>query len=324
MELSIIIALYNSEKTISPVIEEVQEELNRIHMEDYEIILINDCSSDNVLTIAKELALKNKRIKIIDLAKNVGQTSAVMMGFRFASGNYIIDMDDDFQTPGNEIGKLIETLEKEDLDVVFARYPHQKHTLFREFGSHANYKMAEYLAGKPKGLHTNGFYIMRKFVCDEIIHYNNNYPYIFGIIFSITNRVGNVDISHRERLHGKSGHNLRKLLSLWLNGFLSFSIKPLRISSLIGFISSGAALVATIWITISRLMNPDSPLGYASTMVTILFFAGVQLISIGLLGEYLGRLYISSSNLPKAVIRSVFNMDKEDNNAYENKNNKGL
>jgi len=219
-------------------------------------------------------------------------------------------MDDDYQTPGNEIGKLIEALETKDLDVVFARYPKRKQNLFRRFGSLVNHKMAEIMVGKPKGLNTNSFYVMRKFVRDEIVRYESNYPYIGGVIFAVTGNVGHVDTEHRDRLEGKSGYSLRKLLALWVNGFLNFSAKPLRVSTTFGFIIAAAAAVAGGWIAISRLLNPDAPVGWASTAVIILFFAGVQLVSIGVLGEYLGRLYISNSKLPTAVVRETVNCEK--------------
>ena len=307
--VSVVIPLYCSEKTIGFVVNEVRQELERLNIADYEIILVNDCSPDNVLAVAGELALQDKNVKVVSLARNSGQTAAMMVGYRYASGKFIINMDDDGQHPGNEIGKLLETLEREDLDVVFARYGTKKQSGFRIFGSFINQKMAEIMVGKPKGIRTNSFFVMRKFVRDEIIRYTNNYPYIFGIIFAVTGKVGNTDVIHRPRLEGKSNYNLRKLFALWFNGFLNFSAKPLRISTVLGFVIAAVAVGAGVWTLISRILNPDAPLGWASTMIVILFFAGVQLASIGLLGEYLGRLYISSSKLPTAVVRETINLD---------------
>ena len=317
MDLSIVIPLYVSEKTIVPVVEELQQELACIHIENYEIILVNDCSPDNVLAVAKDIARQDKRIKIISLARNSGQMAALMTGYRHTSGKYIVSMDDDYQTPGNEIGKLIEKLEKDDLDVVFAYYPAQKQSRFRLFGSFVHYKMAEIMLDKPKGVRTNSFYIMRKFVRDEIVRYNNNYPYTYGIIFAITSKCGNVDTNHRHRMFGKSNHSFRKLVGMWLNGFLNFSTKPLRVSAFVGFIVAFFAAVGIIWTTIMRILNPEAPLGWASMIIAILFFSGVQLVSIGLLGEYLGRLYVSVSKVPTTVVRETVNFSYEEEKANE-------
>jgi len=311
MKLSVVIPLYRSENTITPVIEEIKQELNRIKIEDYEIILVDDCSPDGVLQKVKKIAEGDRRVKVISLARNIGQATALMAGYRYARGDYIISMDDDFQTPGSEIGKLIDELETKDLDVVFARYPQIRKSRFRTFGSHVNHKMAEIMVGKPKGVRINSFYIMRKFVRDEIVQYKNNYPYHFGIIFAATSRVGNVDTLHRPRMEGKSGYSLHKLLSLWVNGFLNFSAMPLRVSTIMGFVIAIFAAIAAIWVIVSRLINPEVPIGWASTVITVLFFSGVQLVSIGLLGEYLGRLYISSSRLPTAVVRETVNCEDE-------------
>jgi len=309
IDLSVVIPLYRSEDTITDVVEELHIELAKLNISGYEIILVNDASPDGVLGIAKKLATLDSRVKLISLAKNCGQTTAMIVGYQHASGKYIVNMDDDFQNPAFEIEKLLDKLVSEDLDVVFAKYPSREQSTYRRMGSKINYKMTEYMMNKPKGIQTNAFFIMRKFISDEIIKYNNNYPYVFGIIFAATNRIGNVEITHRARLKGESGYTFRSLVSLWLNGVLNFSVKPLRIATGLGFLVSFAAFVGIIWAFISRILNPVAPLGWASTVIIILFFAGVQLASIGLLGEYIGRLYISNSNLPKAVVRERINIE---------------
>jgi undecaprenyl-phosphate 4-deoxy-4-formamido-L-arabinose transferase len=236
----------------------------------------------------------------------------MITGYKYATGKYIVNMDDDFQNPASEIVKLISKLEDDNLDVVFAKYYSQKQSGFRLLGSRLNYKMTEYMMGKPKGIQTNAFFVMRKFVSDEIVKYNNNYPYVFGIIFAATSNIGNVEIEHRARLKGESGYTFASLVSLWMNGALSFSVKPLRMATWFGFAVSFIAFLGIIGAFISRILNPFAPLGWASTVIIILFFAGVQLASIGLLGEYIGRLYISNSNLPKAVVREMVNITKDE------------
>lgn len=309
--VSVVIPLYNSSKTIQPVIEEIREEFKRIGTDNYEIVLVNDCSPDNVLDVVTEMARQDRRIKVASLAKNMGQTTAMIAGYTYASGEFIVNMDDDYQMPGFEIGRLLQTLIDGDYDVVFAKYRKQKESKFRRFGSDINCKMAEIMIGKPKSIRSNSFFIMRSFIRDEIIKYSNHYPYVYGIIFASTSKIANVETEHRKRENGKSNYSFGKLLGLWLNGFLNFSVRPLRISTVVGAVVSAVSAVIAVVLAISRIYNPDGVAGWTSIVIIILFFAGLQLISIGLLGEYLGRLYISSSNLPKYVVRKTFNIDED-------------
>ena len=311
MKISIVIPLYNSEKTIAPVVRELQETFPKIPNKEFEIVLVNDCSADDVLSVAKRLAVEDKRIRVLSFAKNKGQATAMLAGYTYATGEYIINMDDDMQHPGYEIGKLIDTLEEGDYDVVFAKYTEQKESWFRRMGSNINCKMAEHMAGKPKNIRSNSFFIMRRFIRDEIIKYQNGNPYIYGIIFAATSKIANVETEHRERAVGRSGQTLGKLLGLWLNGFLNFSIKPLRASTALGFLIAGISLIIAIILIVIRLGNPNVPLGWTSTILAIMFFAGVQLVCIGVVGEYLGRMYISASKLPIYVIREKIGFEDE-------------
>lgn len=311
MLISVVIPVYNSEKTIGALLEEIQQEFICLEIDDYEIILVNDGSRDNALLVIKSAASTDPRIKIIDLARNFGQGNASFTGYQYASGEYIIKMDDDLQHPGYEIGKLIYSLEKEEYDVVFARYQKQEQSRFRLIGTYIHSKMLEIIIGKPKHIHTNSFFIMRRFVKDEVIKHNTNYPYLFGILFATTDRIGNVYTDHRRRTNGKSNYNLHKLLKAWLNGFFGYSIKPLRAATVMGFVSAFISMIYAIYIISRKLIYPAAATGWASIIVAIIFFSSVQLIGIGVLGEYIGRLYISFSRLPKAVIREVINIDDE-------------
>lgn len=310
-KVSVVIPMYNSSQTIAAVADEIRLEFERLKRFEYEIVLVNDCSPDNVVDIAKQLAGKDKRIKVVNLAKNSGQTNAMFAGYYYAQGDYIVNMDDDLQQPGSEIGKLIDALEERDLDVVFAKYKQQKESRFRLWGSNLNAKMAEIMVGKPKNIRTNSFFVMRKFVRDAILRYDCNYPYIFGIIFAVTSHVGNAEVIHRERTVGSSNYNLKKLIGLWMNGFLSFSIKPLRLATTGGFIISAVSAVIAVILLIQRLLMPTLSVGWTSLIITIIFFSGIQLIGIGVLGEYLGRMFISQSKLPTYVVRDLTNIDKE-------------
>lgn len=311
-KISIVIGLYNSANTITDVLDEIRSELSKETEYDYEVILVNDCSPDNVLEIVSDLARKDTHIKVISLAKNAGQTNAVITGYRYATGDYIVEMDDDYQMPAYEIMRMVRELEEKDLDVVFAKYKEKKEGRFRLLGSRLNSAMAEYMIGKPKDITINSFFVMRKIICDEMLAYENHYPYLYGIIFASTGRVGNLEVDHRPRTNGSSNYTLKKLLSLWLNGLLNFSIKPLRLATVIGMGITGISFIIAIILIIQKIFFPTGVVGWTSIVVAIIFFSGVQLIGIGIIGEYMGRLYISASGLPRTVVRETINIEEDE------------
>lgn len=312
-KISIVIGMYNSSKTIMSVLEEIKIEMSKLSGYSYEIILVNDHSPDNVFEIAKEQAKSDTRIKVIDLAKNSGQTNAVITGYQYATGDYIVEMDDDYQMPAYEIGRMVKELEDKDLDVVFAKYKVHKEGVFRLFGSSVNAKMTEIMLGKPKDITINSFFVMRRIVKDAMVQYANNYPYLYGIIFATTDRIGDLEVEHRERTNGKSNHTFRKLFSLWMNGFLNYSIKPLRIATTMGIVITAISFIIAFILILQRIFYPTDVPGWTSIIVAMIFFAGVQLIGIGIIGEYLGRLYISASKLPRTVVREEVNIKEESN-----------
>ena len=198
-KVSIVIGLYNSEKTIQDVLDEITFVFSKQTEYLYEIILVDDYSPDGVYEFVKKIAKEDTRIKVLHLSKNVGQTNAVMEGYRYAQGDYIVEMDDDMQMPASAIPDMLHMLEAGNYDVVFAKYPEQKESAFRRFGSRINNKMTEIMLGKPRDIRINSFFAMRKFVAQEIIKYANNYPYLYGIIFAVTTNVANLNVVHRER-----------------------------------------------------------------------------------------------------------------------------
>lgn len=308
-KVSIVIGLYNSEKTIQNVIDEITLVFSTQEKYTYEIILVDDYSPDGVYELVKKIAKEDQRIKVLHLSKNVGQTNAVMEGYRYAQGDYIVEMDDDMQMPAAAILDMLHMLEERNYDVVFARYPEQKESAFRRFGSKINNKMTEIMLGKPRDIRINSFFVMRQFVAQEMIKYANNFPYLYGIIFAITKNVANLDVNHRERTNGKSNYTFRKLFGLWLNGFLNFSVQPLRFAVRLGATITIVSFIIAVILIIQRLFGDTQAIGWTSTIVVIIFFSGVQLLGIGLLGEYLGRLYLSASKLPRATVRETINCD---------------
>ena len=310
-KLSIVIPVYNSEKTIEEVVNEIEIAVSKLNSKfELEIILVNDYSKDNSLEVCKNICKYKSFVKLISFSKNFGQHNALMAGIRVASGDYIISMDDDLQTPPDEMGKLIDELERNNYDVVFAKYKTENKSIFRIFGSFINDKMANILAEKPKDVTINSYFIMKKYIADEIIKYGHAYPYIGGLIFRVTQNVGNILIEHRDRKIGKSNYTLKKLLQLWFNGFTNFSVKPLRISSVFGLFFSITGFVYLLIIIIRKIINPGIPAGWTSIMAAIIFFGGIQLLSIGLLGEYIGRVFLSINKKPQSISLVQSSIDK--------------
>jgi Glycosyltransferases involved in cell wall biogenesis len=302
IKLSFVIPCYRSENTIETVVQEIRETMATRSDTDYEIILVNDCSPDNVWQVIKGLAATDSRIKGICLAKNFGQHCALMAGYGQTSGDYIISLDDDGQTPATDTFKLVDKLE-EGYDVVYGYYEHSAQHLFRRFGTWVNKKMAEAIIGQPKTLRTTSFFIMRKFVVDEIVRYPHPFAYISGLVFRATKNLGNVAVGHRRRLEGESGYTIAGLIGLWINGFTAFSVKPLRAATFIGLFCALVGFASGIFVIYKKLMFPEVPVGYTSMLATLLFIGGMIMLLLGLIGEYLGRIYISINQSPQYVVR---------------------
>ncbi len=313
-KLSIVIPVYNSEKTIEEVVNEIEIVVSKLNSKyNLEIILVNDFSKDNSLEVCKNICKNKSFVKLISFSKNFGQHNALMAGIKMATGDYIISMDDDLQTPPAEMHKLINELENNKYDVVFAKYKTENKSIFRIFGGFVNDKMANTLAEKPKNITINSYFIMKKYIANEIIKYDHAYPYIGGLIFRVTQNVGNVMIEHRDRKIGKSNYTLKKLLQLWFNGFTNFSVQPLRVSSIFGLFFSITGFIYLLIIIIRKIINPGIPAGWTSIMAAIIFFGGIQLLSIGLLGEYIGRSFLSINKKPQYVIKEKYSIDKVKN-----------
>ncbi len=302
--ISFVIPCYRSEKTIEKVVQEINDTMAGIAGYDHEIILVNDSSPDLTITVIKELVRNNKNIIGIDFAKNFGQHSALMAGLRETKGDYVICLDDDGQTPADEAGKLIEALEN-GADAVYARYAHKKHSLFRNFGTFMNEKMAQHLLGKPKDLFVSSYFGVKRFVVEDMIKYENAYPYVIGLVLRATRKIVNVDVNHRSREVGASGYTFSKLMALWLNGFTAFSIKPLRLAAKLGAFFAIAGFLYGVY-TIVKYFVIDVPMGFSSLMSVLVFIGGMIMLMLGLIGEYIGRVYISMNNSPQYVIREKF------------------
>lgn len=311
-KVSFVIPCYRSALTIGNVVEEIKETMKTLVQYEYEIILVNDCSPDDTFEVIRRLCKENDNICGVDLAKNFGQHGALMAGFHQVTGDILVCLDDDGQTPANEVGKLLNEIENGQ-DVVYASYAHKKHSLFRNFGSWMNEKMAQFLLGKPKELFVSSYFAARRFIVDEMLRYENAYPYVIGLVLRSTKRIVNVPVEHREREVGTSGYTLGKLLGLWFNGFTAFSTKPLRIATFSGGVFALFGFAYGIYTIIKKFINPDVPMGFSSTMAAIMFIGGMLMIMLGLIGEYIGRMYICMNSAPQFVVRDlVLPQDKEE------------
>ncbi len=302
MKLSFVIPCYRSENTIETVVQEICDTVATRSGIDYEIVLVNDCSPDGVWLVIKRLAANDNHIKGICLAKNFGQHCALMAGYGQATGDYVISLDDDGQTPASESFKLVDKLE-EGFDVVYGYYEHSAQHLFRRFGTWVNKKMAEAIIGQPKTLRTTSFFIMRKFIVEEIVRYPHPFAYISGLVFRATKNLGNVEVQHRRRIEGESGYTIAGLIGLWINGFTAFSVKPLRAATFIGLLCALVGFVAGLYVVYQKFLNPEIPVGYTSMLATLLFVGGMIMFLLGLIGEYVGRIYISINQSPQYVVR---------------------
>lgn len=309
-KLSYVIPCYQSENTIEIVVKSIQTVMSE-KKENYEIILVNDCSPDNVWGIMKKLAIQEKNILSVNLTRNFGQHSALMAGYSLATGDVIISMDDDGQTPIEEVYKLIEQLNK-GYDLVFAKYKNIKQKGFRILGSYINEKMAEYLIHKPKGIKPTSFFATHSFIVKEMLKYKSAYPYIGGLIYRTTQNICNIEVEHHSRLEGNSGYSLKKLFSMWVNGFTAFSVKPLRIAMFLGFFCSVLGFSYGIILVVRKLIGISVQIGYSSLLASNLFIGGMIMILLGMIGEYIGRIYLCINSAPQYVIREIVGEGKGD------------
>ncbi len=298
--LSFVIPCYRSEKTIEGVIDEIRTVAAGKY--EYEIILVNDGSPDGTLNVIRTLVEGDHRIKGVNLARNFGQQAAVMAGLKYTVGDTVICLDDDGQSPIDGLDLMLGKI-NEGYDIVFADYFEKKESPFRLFGSKVNELMLNSLLGKPKDIKMNSLFACTRMVVDELLRYENPFPYLPGLFLRTTRNIANVKLTHRERESGESGYTLGKLLSLWINGFTAFSIKPLRAASFIGFFFALLGFVSLIILVISKLSGVNIKLGWTSTVSLIMFFDGMILIVLGLIGEYIGRIYLCINMTPQYVVR---------------------
>jgi len=301
--------VYNGARTIGALVEGVKKEVGSRY--EVEIVLVNDGSpADNSADVCRALALHDGRVRFVDLSRNFGEHNAVMAGLNYCTGEAAVIVDDDFQNPPSEIAKLAEAL-REGYDVVFSAYDVKEHPFLRNLGSRFTNLVASLLIRKPARLYLSSFKAINRFIIDELVKYRGPYPYIDGLILRISRNYTTVRVEHRARAQGRSGYTVRKLVSLWLNMFTSFSVLPLRVATLLGLLIAFAGLCAAVGAIIEKLRHPWIQAGWASLMTALLIVSGVQLFAIGMVGEYLGRLFLKDEGNPQFVVRRTINCGED-------------
>lgn len=306
-KISFVIPCYRSEHTLPHVVAEIEDKMKTLAQYEYEIVLVNDCSPDNTFEVIRKLCGEHENMKGISFARNFGQHAALMAGLRHSDGDYVVCLDDDGQTPADEADKLLDKLE-EGYDAVYAKYDHKKHSAFRNLGSSINEHMTRMMLGKPKELYLSSYFAVKRFVVEDMIRYENSYPYVIGLVLRATKNIANVSVKHRQREEGTSGYTFQKLIGLWFNGFTAFSVKPLRIATAIGCFSALLGFLYGLYTIIKRFANPNVPMGFSALMSAVVIFGGLMMVMLGLIGEYIGRIYISLNNSPQYVIREKINL----------------
>lgn len=300
--LSLVIPVYNAESTI----ESLCKKLISLYGIAYrlEIVLVNDCSRDNSHKICLQLHRAHPDIiSYLRLSRNFGEHNAVMAGLNHVHGDYCVIMDDDFQNPPEEVHRLLTEMEK-GYDVVYSSYPQKNDGFFRNFGSRFNNRIANYVLNKPEALYLSSFKVINRFLVEEIIKYTGPDPYIDAIILRTTANIGTFSIRHDKRRFGQSGYTLKKLVSLWGNMVVSYSLIPLRIIGAIGLIMTVVGVtMGGMTLFDALLPSREDPNDYEKLTSVIAFFRGFQLLAISIVGEYVGRIYMALNSDPQFVIR---------------------
>lgn len=299
------IPCYCSESNINSVINKIYGSMNQKPEKTFEIILVNDNSLDGTWKKILELTKEHKEIKGINFSNNFGQHNALMAGFKCSSGKLVVTSDDDGQTPIEKVWEFEEKINA-GFDVVCAKYVERRRKgVSRKIGTFMNEYMLRKMLGKPSNVSMTAFFMAKRFVIDEICRYEQAYPYIAGLLLRTTKNIANIEMVQEERMSGSSGYSLRKLLRLWVNGFTSFSIKPLRFFVKLGFSVSFIGFIVGASVILRKIFNPSMVVaGYTSMIAVMCILGGFNLAVVGMVGEYVGRIYMCSNSQPQFVVKN--------------------
>jgi glycosyltransferase involved in cell wall biosynthesis len=308
--LTFVVPLYNSAPTIAALVRDIEA----LPIEGgHEIVLVNDGSSDATADVCRELVrAAGVPITFIDHTRNFGEHNAVLTGWRHARGTHIVNLDDDGQNPPSEAVRLWEHAKANALDVVFGHYEVKQHSSWRNAGSWLTNRMTDWALDKPHGFYLSSFRCVSAFVTKQVTHYTGPYPYLDGLLLQVTQRIGSINVRHEARTAGTSGYTLRRLIRLWLSAWLNFSLLPLRAATFLGLLTAAAGLAAFAGVVWLWLLDRGPAYGWGWVMATVLVFSGTQLVMLGLIGEYIGRLFLTVNQRPQAVVREIVTNTRTD------------
>jgi undecaprenyl-phosphate 4-deoxy-4-formamido-L-arabinose transferase len=305
---SIVIPVYNGADTIGELVGRLSEVLAP---ERFQLVLVNDGSSDNSHEVCMDLVSRYDFLTYVNLSRNFGEHNAVMAGLAHTDGDYVVIMDDDLQNPPEEVLNLLRVARSGRFDAVYSHYRAKRHHWLRNLGSRFNNWVANFMLDKPRDLYLSSFKCLSRFAVGEILKYRGPFPYIDGLLLRVTRNIGKIEVSHSERATGRSGYTLGKLVGLWLNMFVNFSIIPLRVSALLGIVFSTLGALLSVYVVIEKMINPNIPIGWPMLIIVVMIFSGVQLLILGIIGEYLGRLFLTGNSTPQYTVRGVFGQGEE-------------
>jgi undecaprenyl-phosphate 4-deoxy-4-formamido-L-arabinose transferase len=300
--LSIVVPVYNGAHSVGPLVEAVAA----LKVQGgHEIVLVVDGSPDNSLEVCRSLIGKVPApVTVVDLARNFGEHNAVMAGLAHARGSYVITMDDDLQNPPEEVVRLFEHTRDGDFDVVYTYYAKKEHAAWRNLGSRFANWCADQVLDKPKGLYLCSFRCMSAFVVKQVLRYTGPYPYVDGLLMQSTKRIGTLLVHHLPRAEGRTNYTMRRLVRLWLAMLLNFSVMPLRLATMFGLVMSGIGILGFLAV-LAEAARGETPPGWASIMASSLLLGGVQFVMLGVVGEYVGRLFLTVNGKPQSIVRTV-------------------
>lgn len=306
-EISIVIPVYNSHECVAELSRQIKDALNGVGI-TYEQIMVNDCSRDSSWEEIKKEAAHNPALLGINLRKNGGQDSAILAGLNYAGGNYVVIMDDDLQHSPYDIPRLYEEIKK-GFDVVYADFETKKQKLWKNMGSWFNGKISEIALDKPKDIYLSPFKILSAGVVKEMCRFENLFPYIDGLIFQVTKNITQIPLEHHERAAGTSNYNLIKSIKVFMRMLFGFSTMPLKLASFTGFFSALVGLFLAVYYAVKYFLGKESLTGWTTLVILILILGGLILVSLGIIGRYLGQVYLTVNRQPKFIVKETTKKD---------------
>lgn len=301
MLLSFVVPVFRSENTLASLYENIKEECLKQGFE-YQIIFVEDCGGDRSWEILTEIAANNDSVVAIQLSRNFGQHNALLCGIHQAKGDIIITLDDDGQHPIEEIGKLLKPLDN-GFDVVYGTPITEPHSMARAFASRLTKLVLQKVIGAESATKVSAFRAFRSSLVKAFSDYRSPNVNVDVLLTWGTTRFSNVAVEHRHRVHGESGYTFLKLVQHSMNMMTGFSTLPLQLASYLGFIFSGLGFLSLLYVLLVYVFRGAVVPGFAFLGCLISVFSGVQLLSIGIIGEYLGRIHLSTMDRPPYVIR---------------------